>query len=133
MYMKLEEKRVALRQGVKLLDEQIKRIQAENLNLKKGRISIMMIFLCLFLYVVRTIFLLAGWVWVLQKECLFIVEFVALLPTITRRYVTYGLLKKNMLTNIRNFLYLSLICAYWSSFFIIKSGLVFFFSFPSQQ
>lgn len=72
MYMKLEEKRVALRQGVKLLDEQIKRIQAENLNLKKGRISIMMIFLCLFLYVVRTIFLLAGWVWVLQKECLFI-------------------------------------------------------------
>ncbi|XP_023000919.1 uncharacterized protein LOC111495215 [Cucurbita maxima] len=36
MYTKLEEKRIALRQAVKLLEEQIRKIQAENLNLKEG-------------------------------------------------------------------------------------------------
>ncbi|XP_038893728.1 uncharacterized protein LOC120082568 [Benincasa hispida] len=36
LYMKLEEKRVAFRQVVKLLDEQSKKIEAENLNLKKA-------------------------------------------------------------------------------------------------
>ena len=68
MCTKLEEKRIALRQATKLLNEQCKRIEVENLNLKKGRMSIIVIFLCLFLYVVRTRFLLAGWVWVLTKE-----------------------------------------------------------------
>lgn len=45
MYTKLEEKRIALRQAVKLLEEQIRKIQAENLNLKEGRNPTMMSFL----------------------------------------------------------------------------------------
>lgn len=53
-YIKLDEKRNALRQAIKFLEQQITKIQAEKLNLQKGRISIVMIFLCLFLCAVRT-------------------------------------------------------------------------------
>lgn len=39
-YAKLEEKRNALRQAVKLLEQQIDKIQTENLNLKQGNIIV---------------------------------------------------------------------------------------------